>query len=79
MPTQSLYLKCAKFSDLYDTKLLIFYHKLLNNNISTNYLNFKPTISNQMKNPQFAQLNIYFLHITMNILNYLADTNYPYY
>ena len=29
-----------KFNDLYDTKLLIFYHNLLNNNN-----NFKPTIS----------------------------------
>ena len=35
-----------KFNDLYDTKLLIFYHKLLkNNNTSSNFLYFKPTIS----------------------------------
>ena len=34
-----------KFNDLYDTKLLIFYHQLLNNNTSSNFLNFKPTIS----------------------------------
>ena len=27
------------------TKLLIFYHELLNNNTSSNFLNFKPTIS----------------------------------
>ena len=38
------------FNDLYDTKLLIFYQKLLNNNTSTNFLNFKPTIfKKQMK------------------------------
>ena len=34
-----------KFKDLYDTKLLIFYHKLLNYNTSFNFLNVKPTIS----------------------------------
>ena len=34
-----------KFNDLCDTKLLIFYHKLLNNNTLYNILNFKPTIS----------------------------------
>ena len=34
-----------KFIDLYDTKLLIFYHELLNNNTSSNFLNFKPAIS----------------------------------
>ena len=34
-----------KFNDLYDTELLIFYKKLLNNNTSSNYLNLKPTLS----------------------------------
>ena len=34
-----------KFNDLYDTKLLIIYHKLLNDNTSSNFLNFKATIS----------------------------------
>ena len=38
-----------KFNDLYDTKLFIFYHKLLNNNTSSNILYFKPTIQKQMK------------------------------
>ena len=48
MPTLSLYLKMCnvlKFNYLHDTKLLIFYNKLLNNNTSSNFLNFKPTIS----------------------------------
>ena len=53
-----------KFNYLYDTKLLIFYHKLLNNNISSNFLNFK-----QMKDTLFAHLNIYFLCITLDIIN----------
>ena len=45
--TEPLFKMCnvLKFNDLYDTKLLIFYHKLLNNNTSTNFFNFKPTIS----------------------------------
>ena len=34
-----------KFKDLYDIKLVIFYHKLLSNNISTNFLILKPMIS----------------------------------
>ena len=29
-----------KFNDLCDTKLLIFYHKLLHNNTSSNFFNF---------------------------------------
>ena len=47
--TEPLFKMCNvfKFNDLFDTKLLIFYHKLLNNNTSTNFLNFKPTISNE--------------------------------
>ena len=36
-----------KFDDVYDTKLLIFYHKLLNNTTSSNFFNFKPTISKE--------------------------------
>ena len=45
--TEPLFKMCnvLKFNDLYDTKLLIFYHKLLSNNTSTNFFNFKPTIS----------------------------------
>ena len=45
--TESLFKMCnvRKFNDLYDTKLLTFYHKLLNNNTSSNFFNFKPTIS----------------------------------
>ena len=37
--TEPLFKMCnvLKFNDLYDTKLLIFYHKLLNNNTSTNF------------------------------------------
>ena len=34
-----------KLNDLYGTKCLIFYSKLFNNNTSSNFLNFKPTIS----------------------------------
>ena len=36
-----------KFSDLSDTKLLIRYHTFLNNNTSSNFINFKPTISKE--------------------------------
>ena len=45
--TEPLFKMCnvLKFNDLYDTKLLIFYHTLLKNHTSTNFLNFKPTIS----------------------------------
>ena len=45
--TEPLFKMCnvLKLNDLYDTKLLIFYHKLLNNNTSSNFLIFKPTIS----------------------------------
>ena len=45
--TEPLFKMCnvLKFNDLYETKLLIFYHKLMNNNTSSNFLNFKPTIS----------------------------------
>ena len=45
--TEPLFQMCnvLKFNDLYETKLLIFYHKLMNNNTSSNFLNFKPTIS----------------------------------
>ena len=45
--TMPLFKMCnvLKFNDLYDTKLLIFYHKLLNNNTSSNLLNRKHTIS----------------------------------
>ena len=71
-----------KFNDLYDTKLLIFYHQLLNNNTSSNFLNFKPTISKANEiyiiRNLFSYI-IYFLHITMTILNYLSDTSYPHY
>ena len=37
--TEPLFKMCnvLKFNDLYDTKLLIFYHKLLNNKTSTNF------------------------------------------
>ena len=37
--TEPLFKMCnvLKFNDLYDTKLLIFYHKVLNNNTSTNF------------------------------------------
>ena len=45
--TEPIFKMCnvLKFNNLYDTKLLIFYHKLLNNNTSSNFYNFKPTIS----------------------------------
>ena len=45
--TEPLFKMCnvLKFNDLYAIKLLIFYHKLLNNNTPSNFLNFKPTIS----------------------------------
>ena len=44
--TEPLFKMCnvLNFNNLYDTKLLIFYHKLSNNNTSSNFLNFKPTI-----------------------------------
>ena len=45
--TEPLYKMCnvLKFNDLYDTKLLIFYRKMANNDTSSNLLNFKSTIS----------------------------------
>ena len=45
--TEPLFKMCnvLKFNDLYDNKLLIFYHKLLNINTASNFLNFKPEIS----------------------------------
>ena len=45
--TEPLFKMCnvLKFNDLYDTELLISYHKLLNNNTLSNFKNFKPTIS----------------------------------
>ena len=44
--TETLFKMCnvLKFNDLYNTKFLILYHKLLNNNTSSK-LNFKPAIS----------------------------------
>ena len=45
MPIQSLYLKCAMYLNSMTYKLLIFYCKLLNNNTSSNFFNFKSTIS----------------------------------
>ena len=49
--TEHLFKMCyvLKFNDIYDTKLLIFYHKLLNNNTSPNFLNVKPRISKTNK------------------------------
>ena len=34
-----------EFNNLYNTKVLIYYHMLLNNNTSSNFLNCKPAIS----------------------------------
>ena len=59
--TESLLKNVLKFNDLYDTKLLICYHKLLNNNTSSNFKKIMPTIS-KANERYIIRSTIYILH-----------------
>ena len=68
--TEPLFKMCnvLNFNDLYDTKLLIFYHKLFNNNTS-NFFNFKSTVSKANERYIIRSLKYILPSLTMNILN----------